>query len=172
MKAAVPLALLLAASQIAAAQTTGGPAPKPAQLSPLTVTGIVPDMFALPGSAAVVAGEDFRARGYTNLKQIAATAPGVFVRDEDGFGNFPNISIRGVDGTRSAKVTLMEDGILTAPSPTPPRTPTTRRSRAAWRASNPSRARARSCTARTPPAESSISCPPPSRRRNVASSRA
>jgi Fe(3+) dicitrate transport protein len=41
----------------------------------------------------------------------------VFVRDEDGFGNFPNISIRGVDGTRSAKVTLMEDGILTAPSP-------------------------------------------------------
>ena len=117
MKAALPLVLLIAANGIALAQTTAAPAPKAAQLSPLTVTGIVPDPFELPGSAAVVAGEDFRARGYTNLKQIAATAPGVFVRDEDGFGNFPNISIRGVDGTRSAKVTLMEDGILTAPSP-------------------------------------------------------
>ncbi|GBL28989.1 Fe(3+) dicitrate transport protein FecA [Opitutia bacterium] len=117
MKSALPLVLLIAANGIALAQTTAAPAPKAAQLSPLTVTGIVPDLFELPGSAAVVAGEDFRARGYTNLKQIAATAPGVFVRDEDGFGNFPNISIRGVDGTRSAKVTLMEDGILTAPSP-------------------------------------------------------
>ena len=117
MKAALPLVLLIAANGIALAQTTAAPAPKAAQLSPLTVTGIVPDPFELPGSAAVVAGEDFRARGYTNLTQIAATAPGVFVRDEDGFGNFPNISIRGVDGTRSAKVTLMEDGILTAPSP-------------------------------------------------------
>ena len=117
MKAALPLVLLIAANGIALAQTTAAPAPKAAQLSPLTVTGIVPDPFELPGSAAVVAGEDFRARGYTNLKPIAATAPGVFVRDEDGFGNFPNISIRGVDGTRSAKVTLMEDGILTAPSP-------------------------------------------------------
>jgi Fe(3+) dicitrate transport protein len=117
MKAALPLVLLIAANGSVLAQTTAAPAPKAAQLSPLTVTGIVPDLFELPGSAAVVAGEDFRARGYTNLKQIAATAPGVFVRDEDGFGNFPNISIRGVDGTRSAKVTLMEDGILTAPSP-------------------------------------------------------
>jgi Fe(3+) dicitrate transport protein len=117
MEATLPLVLLIAANGSALAQTTAAPAPKAAQLSPLTVTGIVPDLFELPGSAAVVAGEDFRARGYTNLKQIAATAPGVFVRDEDGFGNFPNISIRGVDGTRSAKVTLMEDGILTAPSP-------------------------------------------------------
>ncbi|MFM7241370.1 MAG: TonB-dependent receptor family protein [Opitutia bacterium] len=117
MKTILPLVLLIAANGIALAQTTGAPAPQAAQLSPLTVTGIVPDLFELPGSAAVATGEEFRARGYTNLKQIAATAPGVFVRDEDGFGNFPNISIRGVDGTRSAKVTLMEDGILTAPSP-------------------------------------------------------
>jgi len=110
------LLFLLAASQIAVAQTTPS-AVKSNELAPLTVTGIAPDAFALPGSAAILDGEEFRARGYTNLKQIAATAPGVFVRDEDGFGNFPNISIRGVDGNRSSKVTLMEDGILTAPSP-------------------------------------------------------
>lgn len=110
------LLFLLAASQVTLAQTAA-PTIKPSELPPLRVTGIAPDAFILPGSAAVIEGEEFRAKGYTNLKQIAANTPGVFVRDEDGFGNFPNISIRGVDGTRSAKVTLMEDGILTAPSP-------------------------------------------------------
>ena len=37
--------------------------------------------------------------------------------DEDGYGNFPNISLRGVDGNRSTRVTIMEDGILTSPAP-------------------------------------------------------
>jgi Fe(3+) dicitrate transport protein len=110
------LVFLLAASQVALAQTAA-PAIKTSELAPLTVTGIAPDAFILPGSASVIEGEEFRAKGYTNIKQIAANTPGVFVRDEDGFGNFPNISIRGVDGSRSTKVTLMEDGILTAPSP-------------------------------------------------------
>jgi Fe(3+) dicitrate transport protein len=110
------LLFLLAASQVTLAQTAA-PALKPSELAPLTVTGIAPDAFILPGSAAVIEGDEFRTKGYTNIKQIAANTPGVFVRDEDGFGNFPNISIRGVDGSRSAKVTLMEDGILTAPSP-------------------------------------------------------
>ena len=110
------LLFLLAASQVTLAQTAPSTV-KSSELAPLTVTGIAPDAFILPGSAAVIEGEDFRDKGYTNIKQIAANTPGVFVRDEDGFGNFPNISIRGVDGTRSAKVTLMEDGILTAPSP-------------------------------------------------------
>ncbi len=111
------LLFLLAASQTALAQTAENPRPKANTLATLTISGIVPDSFILPGSAVVIEASEFRAKGYTNIKQIAATAPGVFVRDEDGFGNFPNISIRGVDGTRSAKVTLMEDGILTAPSP-------------------------------------------------------
>ena len=110
------LVFLLAASQATLAQSAA-PAIKTSELAPLTVTGIAPDAFILPGSASVIEGEEFRAKGYTNIKQIAADTPGVFVRDEDGFGNFPNISIRGVDGSRSAKVTLMEDGILTAPSP-------------------------------------------------------
>ena len=86
-------------------------------LEPLTVVGGDDEVFQLPGSGAYVSAEEFRARGYTNLAQIAAKVPSVFVRDEDGYGNFPNISLRGVDGTRSNKVTLMEDGILTAPSP-------------------------------------------------------
>ncbi|PAW70165.1 MAG: hypothetical protein B9S30_03125 [Verrucomicrobiia bacterium Tous-C5FEB] len=86
-------------------------------LQPLTVVGSQEAVFELPGSTAYAAAEDFRERGYTNIAQIAARVPGVYVRDEDGSGNFPNISLRGVDGNRSTKVTMMEDGILTAPAP-------------------------------------------------------
>ncbi|MFM9001162.1 MAG: TonB-dependent receptor family protein, partial [Opitutia bacterium] len=107
---------LITAASMLGAQTVTNPAAM-AQLAPLTVTGIAPDAFLLPGSATVLSADDFRQRGYPNRAQVAAQAPGVFVRDEDGYGNFPNLSIRGVDGTRSTKVTLMEDGILTAPSP-------------------------------------------------------
>ena len=86
-------------------------------LQPLTVVGSQEAVVELPGSAAYVEAEKFRERGYTNITQIAARVPGVYIRDEDGFGNFPNISLRGVDGNRSTKVTIMEDGILTAPAP-------------------------------------------------------
>jgi Fe(3+) dicitrate transport protein len=86
-------------------------------LEPLTVVGSREAAFEMPGSAAFVEASEFRERGYTNLAQITAKVPGVYVRSEDGFGNFPNISLRGVDGNRSTKVTMMEDGILTAPAP-------------------------------------------------------
>lgn len=83
----------------------------------MTVTGFGESLAELPGSATYVDADDFRSRGSVNLAAIAQQVPGVYVRDEDGHGNFPNISLRGVDGSRSTKVTIMEDGILTAPSP-------------------------------------------------------
>ena len=43
--------------------------------------------------------------------------PGVVVRDEEGFGMRPNISIRGLNPTRSTKVMLLEDGIPLAYAP-------------------------------------------------------
>jgi Fe(3+) dicitrate transport protein len=86
-------------------------------LQPLTVTGGAAEIFKSVGAAAYISDEEIRQAGYLNLNQILAKVPGVYTRDEDGFGQFPNISLRGVDGTRSEKVTVMEDGILTAPSP-------------------------------------------------------
>lgn len=86
-------------------------------LTPLTVVGSAEQRWQLAGSAGFVGGEEIRRQGYSNVNRVFAKVPGVYVREEDGFGNFPNISLRAGDGTRSEKVTLMEDGILTAPSP-------------------------------------------------------
>ena len=86
-------------------------------LEPLTVLGDKEEVFKQAGSAAFITAEEIRAVNSSNVNQVLAKVPGVYVREEDGFGNFPNISLRGADGTRSEKVTMMEDGILTAPSP-------------------------------------------------------
>ncbi|BCX48568.1 TonB-dependent receptor [Haloferula helveola] len=86
-------------------------------LEGLTVVGSSEAVWDLAGSAAYIESEQFRDRGYTDITQILSTVPGVYLRQEDGYGNFPNISMRGADGTRTSKVTVMEDGILTAPAP-------------------------------------------------------
>ena len=85
-------------------------------LEPMVVIGSRDAVFDLPGSGYYVDADEIRDASYLNVNRILARVPGVYVREEDGFGNFPNISIRGGDGTRSEKVTLMEDGIVTAPA--------------------------------------------------------
>lgn len=87
------------------------------ELSPLTVVGSKDRVLDLVGSAVYIDGEDLRQQNYTSINRILAKVPGVYIREEDGYGNFPNISIRGSLGTRSEKTTIMEDGILSAPAP-------------------------------------------------------
>lgn len=86
-------------------------------IEPEVITGGVEETYALPGSGYFITSQDIRDNNYTNVNRVFAKVPGVYVREEDGAGLFPNISIRGVDGTRNEKITVMEDGILQAPSP-------------------------------------------------------
>jgi Fe(3+) dicitrate transport protein len=53
----------------------------------------------------------------TDIQKILTAVPGVYMRTEEGYGLRPNISIRGTAIERSAKVAVMEDGVLVAPSP-------------------------------------------------------
>ena len=69
------------------------------------------------GSAAYLDVNDVREHTIDDMNRILRRVPGVNIREEDGMGLFPNISMRGVDSARTSKVTVMEDGVLMAPAP-------------------------------------------------------
>jgi len=83
----------------------------------ILVIGSRSNLKKIPGSAQLVTMEEIRQQNYDDINRALGKVPGVYVREEDGYGLFPNISLRGIDTTRSAKVTLMEDGIMIAPAP-------------------------------------------------------
>lgn len=86
------------------------------QLETIYITGGKEAIQSLPGSAHLLDSEDLEQFDYTDVNQVIGKVPGVYVRQEDGYGLRPNIGIRGVSPNRSQKITLMEDGILIAPA--------------------------------------------------------
>jgi len=98
----------------ASAQNVEGPL---YDMDEFEVLGSKEAVFEISGSGFYIAQEEIANFQYANLDQILRQVPGVYFRGEDGYGLFPNISLRGVDSNRSGKVTMMEDGVLTAPAP-------------------------------------------------------
>jgi Fe(3+) dicitrate transport protein len=86
-------------------------------LSPFNVIGTKSDVSGLEGTGTVLAAEDLGPFFHTDINEILRQVPGVYVRPEEGYGFFPNISIRGNDPGRSQKVTILEDGIPSSPAP-------------------------------------------------------
>lgn len=71
----------------------------------------------VPGSAHVLDQEDLRVFLQSDVMRVLRSVPGVYLQEEDGFGLRPNIGIRGSGLDRSARVALLEDGVLIAPAP-------------------------------------------------------
>jgi Fe(3+) dicitrate transport protein len=111
------LSVVPAAAQSAAQADAGQKLEVAEALPPIAVIGSKEEAAALVGSGQFVDREDITRQGYDDIHRLLREIPGVYVREEDGYGLFPNISLRGVDPGRSSKLTLMEDGILTAPAP-------------------------------------------------------
>ena len=87
------------------------------EVESVTIIGSKDDLKELAGSGSVISNEDLEKAMDTDIQKILTAVPGLYMRTEEGYGLRPNISIRGTAIERSAKVTIMEDGVLVAPSP-------------------------------------------------------
>jgi Fe(3+) dicitrate transport protein len=70
-----------------------------------------------PGSTQLVGRSELERFERDDVHKALSTVPGVYVREEDGYGLRPNIGMRGAAAERSAKIALLEDDVLIAPAP-------------------------------------------------------
>jgi Fe(3+) dicitrate transport protein len=70
-----------------------------------------------PGSVDLLDSRDLETSRVADVNEALRKATGVNVRDEEGFALRPNIGIRGLNPTRSAKTLLLEDGLFVTFAP-------------------------------------------------------
>lgn len=109
-------ALALGLPGTAFAETADEGAEQGDRSEPIVVIGTREDARLSTGSAVVIDTEDLEVFEYANIHSILRTAPGVYVREEDGVGTFPRIGIRASSSGRSDRISIMEDGIPAAMS--------------------------------------------------------
>ncbi|RIK77179.1 hypothetical protein DCC62_10000 [candidate division KSB1 bacterium] len=114
-----PLALTaLCASTLWAQQKTADVSGDTSYVMPeVVVVGKTENLAAIPGSANVLDLRTLEASRPFTANEAVRKLPGVNARDEEGFGLRPNIGIRGLNPTRSTKLTLLEDGVPLAYAP-------------------------------------------------------
>lgn len=83
----------------------------------VTIIGNKTDIADIPGSAHVIDSEELAEFAQSDILRVLRSVPGVYVQEEEGFGLRPNIGIRGSGLDRSARIALLEDGVLIAPAP-------------------------------------------------------
>lgn len=83
----------------------------------VSLLGSYQSAIRMPGAVDVIGPAELAQFAYSDVGRVLAATPGVYIQEEDGYGLRPNVGIRGSGTERSSKITLMEDGILTAPAP-------------------------------------------------------
>lgn len=117
---AVPVPILQAQEEETSPSNAVPETKTEAKLVPLPETVLIGSEEAertLPASGDYLGEETLRRYLNADVNRVLRQVPGVYLREEDGMGLFPNISLRGVTTERSKAVTIMEDGVLSAPAP-------------------------------------------------------
>lgn len=116
----VAAALLALQAGLAIAEEPVSAAPAGSATAVLPRVDVIGSAEALPeiaGAGDVLAEEELERSHVFTVNEALRKVPGVHARDEEGFGLRPNIGMRGLNPTRSTKVTLLEDGIPLAFAP-------------------------------------------------------
>jgi Fe(3+) dicitrate transport protein len=109
--------VLLASSALAQQGSQGEP-DADTELEPvIIVIGKKSNLDTIPGSGQVLDMELLEQAHVFTVNEALRKVPGVFARDEEGFGLRPNLGIRGLNPTRSSKLLMLEDGIPLAYAP-------------------------------------------------------
>jgi Fe(3+) dicitrate transport protein len=88
-----------------------------AAIPEIVVVGDADRLSMIPGSAAVIDRAALEHSRVFTINEAIRKVPGVYARDEEGFGLRPNLGVRGLNPTRSSKVLLLEDGLPLAYAP-------------------------------------------------------
>lgn len=106
--------VMISAPAMAAADD---PAPDTDPLGSIVVTANRQEADKAGGSVHRLDEEQLRTFSYGDINRVLRQVPGVTLQEEDGLGLRPNIGIRGSGTDRSARIVVMEDGVLAAPAP-------------------------------------------------------
>jgi Fe(3+) dicitrate transport protein len=87
------------------------------QVEVISIFGSHNQLETATGSAVVIGEAALDLFEFDDIHRVLQSVPGVYIREEDGYGLRPNIGLRGATSERSSKIAIMEDGVLIAPAP-------------------------------------------------------